>query len=346
MESGRLRPFVYVAVSAALFGISAPVSKLLVSDISPVALAGLLYAGAFLGLALLRLVSRKRAEEAPLRKRDLPYLFGSILSGGVIAPILLMTGIASVTGVASSLLLNLEGVATALIAWLAFGEVVGRRTWAALVMMTAAGVLLTFEVGGGASAEGAGLIVLAMVFWGLDNNLARKIAGTGAQRIAMIKGLIAGSTSLSLAFLLGILPPLGADVLAALVLGALSYGVSLVLFIMALGSLGSARTGAFFALGPFIGAAISIPLLGEAPGLSMVPAGALMALGTYLLLSERHSHVHWHPPETHEHVHEHDPHHRHDHLPGTPERHSHTHGHEGVSHEHEHWPDEEHRHRH
>ncbi len=344
MGTGRLRPFVYIVASAALFGISPPVSKILVSDIGSVALAGLLYLGAFLGLAILRLLPmRKSNEETELRRSDLPYLAGSIVSGGVIAPILLMTGIASVTGIASSLLLNLEGVATALIAWLAFREVVGKRTWAALVLMTAAGVLLAVETGGGGSSIlGAAMIVMAMFFWGLDNNLTRRIAGTGPRRIAMLKGLVAGTASLSLSFLLGQAPSLGPGLLAALLLGSLSYGVSLVLFIMALDSLGSARTGAFFALGPFIGAVVSVPLLGEAPQLVMLPAGALMAVGTYLLITEKHAHLHWHPRVVHEHMHIHDGEHGHQHTPDIMGPHVHLHVHEAVLHEHEHSEDEEH----
>jgi drug/metabolite transporter (DMT)-like permease len=336
--SARLRPFTYIIVSAALFGISAPVSKLLVSDIGPIALAGLLYLGAFLGLAVFRLIPfMKDGEETALKRSEVPYLIGSIVSGGVIAPILLMTGIVSVTGIASSLLLNLEGVATALIAWLAFKEAVGKRTWTALALMTAAGVLLALETGGGESSVlGAALIVLAMFFWGLDNNLTRKIAGTGPQRIALLKGLVAGTASLSLAFLLGQAPPLGTDLLAALLLGSLSYGASLVLFIMALDSLGSARTGAFFALGPFIGAIVSIPLLGEVPHLVIVPAGVLMAAGAYLLLTEKHTHLHWHPRVVHEHMHVHDAEHDHPHTEDLVEPHSHVHVHEAALHEHEH----------
>jgi drug/metabolite transporter (DMT)-like permease len=337
-----LRPFAYIICSAALFGASVPVAKVLVSGISPTALAGLLYLGAFVGLALVRLIPH-RAETGKLRKKDLPYLIGSIALGGVAAPILLMTGISTVTGVASSLLLNLEGVATAMFAWLAFGESVGRRVWTALALMSLAGVLLTFDGGmGGSSLVGAAMIVLAMICWGLDNNLTRKIASTGPQRIAMLKGLVAGSTSLSLAFLLGQGPSMSTEVIAALVLGALSYGLSLVLFIMSLNALGSARTAAFFALGPFIGAALAIPLLGEDPRLALLPAAALMAVGAYLLLTERHTHLHWHPRVEHEHPHVHDPQHLHGHAGPISEPHSHIHAHEEQLHEHEHAPDGEH----
>jgi drug/metabolite transporter (DMT)-like permease len=341
-----LRPFLYIALSAALFGISAPVAKLLVSDIAPVALAGLLYLGAFLGLAVFRISPLgSGGEEAALKRSEVPYLIGSIVSGGVIAPILLMTGIASVTGIASSLLLNLEGVATALIAWIAFREVVGRRTWTALALMTGAGVLLALETGGGeTSGFGAALIVMAMFFWGLDNNLTSKIAGTGPRRIAMLKGLVAGTASLSLAFLLGQAPPLGIEMLAALLLGSLSYGASLVLFILALDSLGPARTGAFFALGPFIGAVASVLLLGEIPELAMLPAGALMAVGAYLLLTERQTHLHWHPRVVHAHVHDHGAGHDHQHPQGIAGSHSHEHVHEAVLHEHDGTQDDHHRH--
>ncbi len=352
MIHGHWRPFIYIACSAILFGASAPIAKTLVADLTPVALAGLLYLGAFVGLFLFLFVARAfaprtRKNVEPLRRADLPYLAGAIASGGVIAPILLLTGLLTVTGYASSLLLNLEGVATALIAWLAFRERVGRRVWIALAFMTAAGALLTLEAGnGGTSALGAGLIALAMVFWGLDNNLTRQISERDPRQIAMLKGLVAGSVSLGLAFLLGQIPPLGMETLTALLLGSLSYGVSLVLFILALGELGSARTGAFFTLGPFVGAALSVLLLSESPDLLLVPAGAFMALGAYLLLTERHAHPHRHERVVHTHVHVADARHQHEHPMDMEGAHEHEHTHEEERHAHEHLPDFEHRHRH
>jgi drug/metabolite transporter (DMT)-like permease len=352
MVHKRWRPFIYITCSAILFGASAPLAKVLVADIAPVALAGLLYLGAFVGLLFFRSVSRVFAPRAPkkaepLRRADLPHLAGAIASGGVIAPILLLTGLMSVTGYASSLLLNLEGVATALIAWLAFRETVGRRVWIALALMTAAGALLTLDLsGGGTTALGAGLIALAMVFWGLDNNLTRQISERDPRQIALLKGLVAGSVSLGLAFLLGQAPALGVETLTALLLGALSYGASLVLFILALSELGSARTGALYSLGPFVGAAISIPLLSESPNLLILPAGALMALGAYLLLTERHAHPHVHERIVHTHVHGPDEGHQHEHALGMEGAHEHEHTHEKVHHAHEHLPDAEHRHEH
>ncbi len=352
MTHKHWRPFIYIACSAALFGASAPMAKLLVQDLSPVALAGLLYLGAFLGLTVYLSLSRAfshRAEKKaePLHRVDLPYLVGGIVSGGIIAPILLLTGLSTVTGFASSLLLNLEGVATALIAWIAFRESIGKRIWIALAFMTAAGAVLTLDTGnGGASALGAGMIALAMVFWGLDNNLTRQISERDPRQIAMLKGLVAGSVSLGLAFFLGQGPALSSEVLVALVLGSLSYGASLVLFILALSELGSARTGAFFSLGPFVGAAISIPLLSENPDLLMIPAGAFMALGAYLLLTERHSHLHNHERIVHTHAHVVDERHQHDHPTSIEGVHEHEHVHVEELHSHEHLPDAEHRHGH
>jgi drug/metabolite transporter (DMT)-like permease len=346
--SASARPFLYILTSAALFGISVPVAKLLVADIAPVALAGLLYAGAFIGLATFRAVSRAKGKErlgGPIVRSDIPYLAGAVASGGIAAPILMLTGLTMVSGFASSLFLNLEGIATAVIALVVFREQVGKRTWAALAAMTAGGALLTLGPMGGASPQGAALIVLSMACWGLDNNLTSRISGKDPSQIAMLKGLVAGSVSLASAALLGQLSGLGAEVLAALLLGALSYGVSLVLFIFALDKLGSSRTGAFYSFGPFVGAAVSIPLLGEAVSIGMLPAAALMALGTYLLVTEKHSHRHRHERVVHAHRHSEDEHHHHHETPeaGT---HLHEHVHEAFEHNHSHYPDSHHRHRH
>jgi drug/metabolite transporter (DMT)-like permease len=352
MDKRRLRPFIYIVASAALFGASAPFAKILVAELSPMSLAGLLYLGAFAGLFIYAALARAFAQKSEpksekLRKADLPYLSGAILCGGILAPILLMTGISTVTGYASSLLLNLEGVATAIIAWLAFREAVGKRIWVALAFMTAAGVLLTLDpTNGGSSVAGAAMIALAMVFWGVDNNLTRQISNRDPRAIAMIKGLVAGTVSMTLAFLLGSGPVWSTNIIIALVLGSLSYGISLVLFILALESLGSARTGAFFSLGPFVGALISIPLLSETPSLYMLPSGVLMALGAYLMLTERHSHLHRHERVVHTHPHSQDETHPHHHPEDTEYPHSHEHVHEELVHEHEHTPDTEHRHQH
>jgi len=248
------RPLLYIIVSAALFGISPPVAKVLLDDLDPVVLAGLLYLGAFIGLSLLsavRGISGNAPEPAPWEGMTSPGCSERSPPDGVVAPIALMFGLTSVSGFTASLLLNLEGVATALIAVLIFREYAGRRLWAALLLMTVAGILLSLGPGSGSQdLIGPLLIVLAMVCWGLDNNLTRHISGKDAVRIAQIKGLVAGLTSLSVAVALGFRLTIETSILFALLLGALSYGISLVLAIKAMEGMGSSRAGAVFQLRP------------------------------------------------------------------------------------------------
>jgi drug/metabolite transporter (DMT)-like permease len=346
------RPLLYVMLSAALFGISPTIAKLLVVDMPPVALAGFLYLGAFVGLFLFNAfwkatTTKPRQKAPPLEKKDLPWLAGGIIAGGIIAPIALLTGLTMVSGYATSLLLNLEGVATAIIAVLVFNEFAGRRLWIALLFMTLAGILLAWTPGQGTiNLAGLLLIVLAMVSWGIDNNLTQRISNKDPTQIAQLKGIIAGTTSLSLAILMGLQIPLDATILFALILGAFSYGLSLVLFIKALEGLGSSRTSAFFSFGPFIGAVASILVLGESITWLMLMAAALMLAGVWMLLTERHGHMHRHERTTHEHLHEPEPHHLHAHPEGQEGPHSHEHIHDEMVHSHVHWQDQYHRHEH
>jgi len=354
---GTSRPLPTILASMALFGASTPLAKLLVGGTGPVVLAGLLYLGAFAGMAVLRgLAAATRqargaadgVEEARLRREDLPWLAGATVSGGIIAPIALMAGLERTTGFTASLLLNLEGVATALIAALVFAEHTGHRLWAALGCMTAGGVLLSWDPSsGGFSLAGPALLVVAGAGWGVDNNLTRRISERDPMQIAMVKGLVAGSASLGLGLALGAGMPGATGVLLALLLGSLGYGASLVLFVRALRAMGASRTGAFFSMAPFVGAAVALAVLREPLGWLMLPATALMAAGTALIVLERHSHVHAHAPTVHTHEHLHgDLHHGHAHPPGTPEPHTHEHEHGNVVHEHPHWPDTHHRHGH
>ncbi len=337
--------------SALLFGASTPFAKLLVGPVHPVLLAGLLYAASGLGLlawlAGQALLARGRTRSR-LTSRDFPPLGAAIFCGGVAGPILLLAGLAHTPATAASLLLNLEGLLTALLAWCAFGEHFDRRIAFGMVLIVAGGVLLSWRGTGEGPGWPALAIAGACLAWALDNNLTRKVSGADPVEIAALKGGIAGAVNLALAWSLGAAWPAPAVVVAAGLVGLVGYGVSLVLFVVALRELGTARTGAYFSTAPFIGAAIAILMLGERPNEWFWIAGALMGAGVWLHVTERHEHGHVHAPQVHEHAHVHDEHHRHAHAfawDGV-EPHAHGHAHEPLAHRHAHYPDLHHRHGH
>src|SRR5438094_2976371 len=337
--------------SAALFGASTPFAKLLLGDgISPWLLAGLLYLGSGVGLGVVHLGWRALglAAEAPLRRADLPWLALVVLSGGVIGPVLLMFGLATTAASTASLLLNLESLATMGLAWVIFGENVDGRLLAGAAAILAGAVLLSWQGGPGRVDWGGLAIAGACLAWGFDNNLTRRLSAADPVQIALIKGLAAGAVNLVLALLAGARLPSAGAIGGAAVVGFVGYGVSLVLFVLGLRHLGAARTGAYFATAPFIGAVVAIALLGEAVTLQLVLAGLLMAIGLYLHLAESHEHEHRHDSFEHEHRHTHDEHHRHAHRPGDPlsEPHTHRHRHVPLVHKHPHYPDLHHRHTH
>ncbi len=347
------RPYIYVIGSAILFGLSTPASKLLLKEISPLALAGLLYLGAFLGLAVFSIGkkiggAKNERHGSPLQKKDWGWLAGATASGGILGPICLLFGLARISGYAASLLLNLEGVATALIAVKIFKENAGRKTWFALASMTCAGIFLSWDPGQNRFALTGSLLVLAaMVFWGIDNNLTRNIADKDPVQIARIKGFVAGAFSLGLAFLAGMKVPLGISFIFGLALGALSYGLSLVLYIKALGGLGAFRAGAFFSFAPFVGALASLLVLPEPARWIMIPGAVFMTLGVFLVITEKHEHHHRHERLVHAHSHGHgDGHHFHRHEGALDKPHGHEHTHEEMDHIHGHCPDIHHRHEH
>lgn len=346
-----LQRYAFLALaSAALFGASTPLAKLLLGEVSPVVLAGLLYLGSGVGLALLQLVrgSDRRFREAPLSGRDWGWLTGAILAGGVVAPVLLLWGLSGSGAADTSLLLNFEGVMTILVAAALFREAVGQRVWIAALVMLAGGIVLAYDPGAQFAFSLQSLAIVGACFgWAVDNNLTRKISGADPVVIAMTKGLVAGSFNLALGIALGGTFPVFGAAAGALALGFIAYGISLVLFIYALRHLGSARTAAHFSTAPFIGAALAVPLLGEPLTLGLVAATALMALATWLMLTESHRHEHEHGPVVHSHRHLHDEHHQHDHHGDEgPEPHVHEHAHEPMRHAHPHAPDLHHRHEH
>ena len=341
----------HALAAAMLFGISTPAAKLLVGEVPPVLLAGLLYLGSGLGLGSWWLLHGQRGgddqTEAPLCRCDMPWLAGAILCGGVVAPVLLMVGLAMTSGAMSSLLLNLEGALTAVIAWFVFHENFSRRVVLGLAAIVAGGVVLSW--GGlprGEVTWGPLAVAAACLFWAMDNNLTKKVSGSAPVQIAAIKGLVAGVVNVSIGLAVHPhLPPMGSMVASGLV-GLGGYGISLVLFVLALRRIGTARTGAYFSVGPFIGAVASIPILGESMTWPLVAAGGLMALGVYLHLTESHKHQHVHRAVVHNHGHLHDEHHSHEHPDVPQEPHAHEHTHAPTRHAHPHYPDLHHTHEH
>jgi drug/metabolite transporter (DMT)-like permease len=337
--------------AAVLFGVSAPVAKALLTSASPQLLAGLLYLGSGFGLSLVAAARRQSVvrAEAPLGRRDLPWLSGAILFGGVVGPLFLLAGLSRTPASSTSLLLNLEGVFTAVLAWIVFRENVDRRIGLGMLAIIAGGVLLSWEGTlrwGGIAGPFA--IAAACACWAVDNNLTQKVSGGDPVTIAMLKGLTAGSVNTVAALTLGSVLPDGPAILSALLLGFVSYGVSLVLFVLALRHLGTARTGAYFSLAPFVGAAISIVAWRERPTPMFWVAAVSMGIGLWLHLTERHEHLHAHEATEHAHAHVHDQHHQHQHADDDPpgEPHSHRHRHEPLVHSHRHYPDTHHRHDH
>jgi drug/metabolite transporter (DMT)-like permease len=314
------RPVAYALSAATLYGIGLPLSKLLLGSIHPVAMAGLLYIGSLVGLCVYRLFRRAVGNQEryePLKGKDYRWLAGSIMTGGFLAPILLMAGLSLITGFAASLLSNLEAVFTTILAAAIFRESTGPRLWAAVGCMTAGSSLLSYDpASGSVSLLGPLLVTLSMVCWGADNNFTRRISTRDPTSIALWKSMVAGFGPLLICIPLGALPPLDAMTGYAMLVGSFGYGASLVLFIMALKGLGASRTAALFAFAPFIGALVSLIVLKEWLGWLMLPAALLMALGLWLLVYEKHGHAHTHPSERHSHAHTHDDgHHHHAHGP-------------------------------
>jgi drug/metabolite transporter (DMT)-like permease len=337
-------------LAAALFGASTPFVKLLVGDVSALALAGLLYLGSGLGLAAARLVRDRGWRSSGLAGTEWLWFGGAIVFGGALGPLLLVLGLAHTPAGTASLLLNLEAVLTALLAWIVFREHADRRIVAGMVLIVAGGLALSWPEGEAGAGLLAGPLAIAgaCLCWAIDNNLTRKVSASDALFIAGIKGLVAGSVNLGLALALGETLPAWQMAGAAMSVGLLGYGLSLVFFVRALRELGTARTGAYFSTAPFVGAALAIALLHEPTPAPFWLAALFMGIGVWLHLTERHGHAHTHDALAHNHAHVHDAHHRHEHdLPwdgGEPHRHPHEHT--PITHSHRHFPDIHHRHGH
>jgi drug/metabolite transporter (DMT)-like permease len=342
------RGLAYGCAAAVSFGVSTPLAKRLLDDVSPQLLAGLLYLGAFLALAVL-FPRRRRTHEAPLRRADMPRVVVLVAAGGVAAPVLLLVGLDRVAGSTGSLLLNLEGPFTLLVAVVVFREHLGRRPALGAAAIFAGAVMLSWS--GPATSHdvlGAACIAAACALWAVDNNLTQALTVRDPVAIVRVKAAAGAVVNVALAVALGATWPVATIVVAALVLGAVSYGLSVLLDAYALRALGAAREAAIFATAPFVGAIVAVPLLSEHLGVLEIVAGGVMAGGASLMLTERHVHLHTHQPIVHEHAHRHDAHHRHEHEPGVAVRepHTHVHEHDEVTHAHPHVSDVHHRHEH
>ena len=344
---------VYALASAALFGASTPAAKILLGTLDPFVLAGLLYCGAGIGVAALRwlapAVVPRTAVQIALTREDLPWLAAAIVAGGIAGPLLLMWGLARTDASAASLLLALEGAATALIAWLVFHESFDRRILTGFACLVGGVIILSWSGTPTLTTVAGPLAIIgACIAWGLDNNLTRKVSLSDPLQIVQLKGLTAGPFNLALGFWIATsLSPTPAWLLAG-VIGFFGYGISLVLYVVALRHLGAARTGAYFATAPFVGAVISVVMLGDQITAGLLLAGVLMSIGVWLHVTEHHEHTHAHEITTHTHPHLHDEHHQHAHGPDDPagQPHVHPHRQEPLVHTHPHTPDAHHIHRH
>jgi drug/metabolite transporter (DMT)-like permease len=336
--------------AALLFGATTPIAKHLLAGSNPLLIAGMLYLGSGVGLFLMRILQDRGWRPSGLAHADRPWLAGAIVAGGMLAPALLMFGLSRSDAATASLLLNLETVFTAALAWWVFREATSRRVvWGFLAILIGA-ILLAWPTGLDLRGRSLGLLCIAgaCLCWGLDNNLTRKISAADPRAIAGFKGLVAGSTNTILALSLGATFPALSRVAGTLALGFLGYGVSLVLFIVALRHLGTVRTGAYFSTAPFIGTALAAAVYGQPLTATFYLAALLIAFGVWLHVTEHHDHEHLHASLMHTHSHRHDAHHQHQHdgqWSGT-EPHTHEHQHVPVRHSHAHFPDIHHQHQH
>lgn len=344
--------YLYAIIAAVLFGASTPAAKYFLGEIHPVLLAGLFYLGSGIGVLIILSVRKlvvSHIADSTLKRGDWKWLMIAILCGGIMAPVLLMVGLTRTNAATASLLLNFESVFTALSAWLLFKEHTSRHIMLGMALIVMGGFILGWSKSFDLSlASGMLFIIAACFLWAMDNNVTRNISATDPLKIVAIKSLVAGTTNTTLAFAIGATLPNHMLLGMSALVGFVSYGISLICFILALRHIGTGRTGAYFSLAPFIGAALAVIFLGEPLTTQLVLAGCLMGWGTWLHLTEYHEHEHCHEELAHDHRHIHDEHHQHEHKPGDPkgEPHAHPHVHGPLIHAHPHFPDTHHRHKH
>jgi drug/metabolite transporter (DMT)-like permease len=345
------KPVVQALLSAVLFGMSVPFAKLFLEKVEPLPLAGFFYLGSGLGLFFYSMLfggDNRSEKEAKITKKEIPWLVGAVVFGGIVAPVVMMVSLKNTPSSTASLLLNFEGVATAVIAAVLFKEAVGKRVWTAISLIVVASIILSWKDGAWGFSLGAVGVLTACFLWGLDNNFTRHISIKDPFTIVMIKGFVSGFFSLLLAVVLSVELPDIELMIFAMTVGFFCYGLSIVLFVFALRRLGAARTSGYFGIAPFIGTLASLFLFQESVSFLFVVVCALMFLGAFLLIQEDHNHEHVHDTVEHEHCHAHsDLHHEHHTDPDLLfVEHSHKHTHQKVTHSHEHTPDIYHRHVH
>jgi drug/metabolite transporter (DMT)-like permease len=331
--------------AAALFGASTPASKAILDSLGPFTLAGLLYLGAAIGMLPFALRGRSLIKQ--IDRRNLKLLAGAVVFGGIVGPVLLLTGLRIASASSVALWLNMETTATIILGFFLFKENMDARSWLAAALVVGASILLASPSGFG--GLGASLLIVgACVAWGFDNNFTALIDGLTPSQSTVAKGVVAGSVNLVIGLSVEAAGATSVTVLAALGVGTLAYGASIALYIAGAQQLGATRSQMIFATAPFWGVALAWTALSEPVLLVQLIAGALMITAVWLMHSERHGHRHTHERQTHTHWHRHDDgHHDHEH-PGLPRStgHSHEHTHEPMTHEHPHKPDLHHRHKH
>lgn len=341
-----LRGGLFALLAAALFGVSTPLVQQFGAGLGAFSTAALLYAGA----AAVGLLSRQSIErEARLQRSDLPRLLAMAAFGAVVGPVALAWGLQNTSGTSASLMLTLEALFTAVLAWRLYRETMDGRVWAAMALLVAGAMVLVLDQGRTGEAQLWGLlaVLLATAAWGVDNTLSRALAERDPGQVVMAKALLGATATGTLALVFGEPLPSAIAALALLAIGATGYGMSLRFYLLAQRAFGAARTGSVFAFAPFIGAALALALGDRSASGLMLLGSVLMLAGVVLHLAESHGHEHEHETLEHEHAHRHDDgHHHHVHDVTPVGAHSHRHWHEPIRHAHPHVPDAHHAHRH
>jgi drug/metabolite transporter (DMT)-like permease len=341
-----LRGGLLALTAAVLFGISTPLVQWLAAGVGAFATASLLYAGAAVAGALMR---QRVEREAGVVPGDFPRLLAMAVAGAVIGPVALAWGLQRTSGTSASLMLTLEALFTAVLAWRLYREAMDRRVWAAMLLLLSGGILLVIDQGrdGGARVWGLLAVLVATAAWGLDNTLSRKLAERDPGQVVLAKAGLGAIATALLAVSFGEYLPAPGAALGLFAVGAGGYGLSLRFYLLAQRTFGAARTGSVFAFAPFIGAALAVSMGDHSTSWLMAAGSLLMLAGVVSHLAESHGHEHEHEATEHEHAHRHDDgHHHHLHDPMPTGTHSHRHRHEPTWHVHPHVPDAHHAHRH